>query len=232
MRDCDIVIDLLAKRGREEVGRISGDLHVRRKAAQHRLVASVRALVRQNVASRWRKELAGMSAPPGAEGLSWDDLARQELPQRARKFFQAGNRAQKKSDPEDLHNFRIAAKKFRYTFELFESALGPTAESRLDNLRKLQSVLGDINDIRTARTLVHEFGGGKKLDAILRKKLRKSTAEFRSMWEAQFPPNEIAAWMEFFRASATQAVARSESVQQAPRRGAAKHGSAAFSAVL
>jgi CHAD domain-containing protein len=213
VRDCDVAIELLGKSGTGDVTNISDHLHLQRKRAQHRLVASMRGMLRQDVTSRWRSELFVLNPPLEDGELSWDELAGQELPRRARDFFRSGARARKKSSPADLHKFRIAAKKFRYTFELFESAYGPTAESRLENLRDVQSVLGDINDIRIARKLILDLGGGKKLDSRLRKKLHKRISEFHTLWEAHFPPSEVKEWMEFLERPPRKPVVRAEVTQ-------------------
>lgn len=209
VRDYDIVIELLAKSGEGNVAKIADALHLQRKSAEHRLVASMRVMIRQNVVSRWRSDLS-MNVPAEDGELSWDELARQELPRRARDFFRSGDRARKKSAPGDLHKFRIAAKKFRYTFELFESAYGPTAQSRLENLREVQSALGDINDLRIARKLMEELGGGRKLDSRLRRKQQKKIAVFHSLWEAQFPPSEVKEWTQFLRRPPRKPVGRAE----------------------
>jgi triphosphatase len=209
VRDYDIVIELLAKSGEGNVAKIADALHLQRKSAEHRLVASMRVMIRQNVVSRWRSDLS-MNVPAEDGELSWDELARQELPRRGRDFFRSGDRARKKSAPGDLHKFRIAAKKFRYTFELFESAYGPTAQSRLENLREVQSALGDINDLRIARKLMEELGGGRKLDSRLRRKQQKKIAVFHSLWEAQFPPSEVKEWTQFLRRPPRKPVGRAE----------------------
>lgn len=212
VRDYDIVIDLLGKSGVDEVARVADELHIRRKSAERLLMASMHGLVRHNAPSQWHAILAESHAPPEDAGLAWDDLARRELPPRAEKFFKAGYRSQKTARARDLHKLRIAAKKFRYTFELFESAFGPTAQTRLENLRNVQGALGNINDFRSARKLIDKLGGGRKLNSILRKKQHKRIAEFRSLWEAQFPASEIDEWMEFLRRPPRKPVMQSKGV--------------------
>lgn len=52
--------------------------------------------------------------------------------------------------PDQLHAFRIAIKQLRYTIEFIQSMIGCSAVSCLDFLKKLQTHLGKINDIRVA----------------------------------------------------------------------------------
>lgn len=210
VRDCDIAIDLIARSGLNDVAEIAEALHVRRKGAEHRLAASMRGMIRRRAAASWHTEFSGMQPPAEAESLSWHDLARREIPPRAERFFRTGTRALKKGSAGALHKFRIAAKKFRYTFELFEDAYGPAAEPRLEHLRAVQNILGDINDIRTLRGLAREFGGAKELKARLRRQQRRRIAQFRSLWEAHFPPTVEKNWLEFFLSPPRKPMARAE----------------------
>ena len=213
VRDCDIAIEMLGKTGSPNLSKVGEELHVRRKGAEHRLLNTLRRMARQQYGAKWA---AALKEAPAAQsnGQNWDESARQEVPRRAKTFFHDGNRAADgKASAGDLHKVRIAAKKFRYTFEIYESAFGPTAESRLEQLREVQSLLGDINDIRTVRKLLDELGGDKKVDAALRKHLRKKKAEFCSFWETKYPSGERKEWMRFLRQPARKPVTRSGSAQ-------------------
>jgi CHAD domain len=46
----------------------------------------------------------------------------------------------------ELHNMRIAAKRLRYTFEVFEDALPTASKTVLKELVQLQEELGDLHD--------------------------------------------------------------------------------------
>lgn len=63
-----------------------------------------------------------------AELLSWESYVRS--PERV----------------EELHNMRIAAKRLRYTMELFASYYGPEFKGAIGRVKKIQEQLGDIHD--------------------------------------------------------------------------------------
>jgi CHAD domain-containing protein len=47
---------------------------------------------------------------------------------------------------EGHHQLRIAAKRLRYTLEIFEPILGETTEAPLARVKRLQKILGDLHD--------------------------------------------------------------------------------------
>src|ERR1051326_1233026 len=223
VRDCDIAIDLLSKSGAQELGDIGDALHSRRETAARRMLSALRGFVRQKKAMRWSAELALIEAPIQYQGKSWDELARFELPRRAKAFFRLGQRAAKaKASGAGLHQLRIEIKKLRYTLEMFRSTYPPTVEARIESLHEFQMTLGKITDLRTVRNLVNDLDGGEKLAAMLRKKQRKRMGAFRSYWETQFPPNQREEWMWFLRQPVRKPVMRSGSAivskgEDAPR---------------
>jgi CHAD domain-containing protein len=48
---------------------------------------------------------------------------------------------------EELHNARIAAKRLRYTLELFDFVFGKRGAAAIDQLKELQELLGQIHDL-------------------------------------------------------------------------------------
>jgi len=48
--------------------------------------------------------------------------------------------------PVELHAFRLQTKRFRYTLELFRPVYGPTLERMIRSLRRIQQLLGVVND--------------------------------------------------------------------------------------
>lgn len=84
-------------------------------------------------------------------------LARRRLMSRARQVVRLGE-AVRNLDPEARHELRIAFKKLRYALEFFASLFGEKRSKRyLAGLVDLQEVLGHLNDLATAQTLVHEL---------------------------------------------------------------------------
>jgi hypothetical protein len=47
---------------------------------------------------------------------------------------------------EDLHNMRIAAKRLRYTMEMFRVCLGPDGPALIDTIKEIQDRIGVIHD--------------------------------------------------------------------------------------
>jgi len=84
------------------------------------------------------------------------DFARRVLEHRDRKVRRHGQSITKLDD-ERLHALRIRIKKLRYAADSFGSLFGgAAADGMLDNLSRLQDILGSINDIRVAEQHVDE----------------------------------------------------------------------------
>ncbi len=58
---------------------------------------------------------------------------------------------------EQHHALRIAFKKFRYTVEFFKEILDPRAQVVIDDLKKMQDHLGDLNDADVAAKMMKNF---------------------------------------------------------------------------
>lgn len=120
------------------------------------------------------------------------DNARRNLPLLAADFIKKGKKAASgKLPPEELHRFRLAAKRFRYTLEMFRSCYGPGLEKRLDVLRKLQDFLGDINDCISIRRLLKQErpGGVLHLDTLLDSLdslAARRCSDFHEFWRTNF----------------------------------------------
>jgi triphosphatase len=93
-----------------------------------------------------------------------------------------------------LHRFRLLAKRFRYTLEIFQSLPdAPRAGMKrvLARLGGLQDRLGAINDCITARSLVR---GNKAAQARIGAQLPAREAGFRRYWKAHFGPPAEQRW--------------------------------------
>jgi len=58
-----------------------------------------------------------------------------------------------------LHSLRIEFKRLRYTVSLFEGVLGTQIEGFIGDLKDLQDILGNLNDIATARGRLEGYQG-------------------------------------------------------------------------
>jgi CHAD domain-containing protein len=96
-----------------------------------------------------KPELLWEESRPAAES------ARQVLPKLAADFFRLGREIVASSPSvKDLHNLRLAVKRFRYTLELFRPCYGSGLEQRLEALKGIQDHLGAMNDCEVATSLV------------------------------------------------------------------------------
>jgi CHAD domain-containing protein len=135
--------------------------------------------------------------------------ARRRLPGLAAEFFFLGRdlAARDNPSPGELHKFRLAAKRLRYTLELFRSCYGPALEARLDELKKVQTFLGDINDCaaagRLAEALLPETSAHRaRLDRFLQTRAAEETKGFRQYWRDQFDaPGRERRWVAYLAAA-------------------------------
>lgn len=122
-------------------------------------------------------------------GESCVENARRELPRFAHAYFAGGRKAaRKRSSFEDLHEFRLATKHFRYLLELFQPLFGKRLDEPLKQLRHVQTLLGELNDYETTRQLI---GSEKSTDAAtlrtyLDRMSRAKSREFRKFWTGSF----------------------------------------------
>ena len=112
--------------------------------------------------------------------------ARRQLPALVSEYF-ARVRKQLAGDssPDELHGLRLATKQLRYTLELFRACYGPGLETRLEELRELQRVLGEVADCRAAAKTL-----GKRVPTNLKtaveKRAEEKAREFRTHWTTVF----------------------------------------------
>jgi CHAD domain-containing protein len=105
--------------------------------------------------------------------------------------------------PPELHALRLASKKLRYTLELFKSCYGPGFQARLDALKSIQQMLGEINDTvaaeRTIRAmLVAETAESRRAVQFLSKRGEAKAQEFRKHWATVFDaPGQERWWTEY-----------------------------------
>jgi CHAD domain-containing protein len=178
VRDFDVIQKLLLKCEEPGAAALKQRLAEQRKVDLSILKASLRRWGSRRTSSKWR----AAQLPAGA-----DDTFRHQLPKLARKFLAHGEKtATAKASPEDLHTFRIEAKKIRYTLELMEPLYGAPVREWLDQLKPVQSALGDAHDCRMARDIAARFDATQEVETWLKNRQRKKTREFRKLWGENF----------------------------------------------
>jgi CHAD domain-containing protein len=118
------------------------------------------------------------------------------------EFFAAGRAASATRDRHQLHQFRIAAKRLRYTIELLDPG---GAALWLRRLRLVQQQLGDMNDALVAeeflRSLPSRSPAARKLPAKLHAEAQAHIAAFQRTWQRRFGPRAERAWLTWSRQS-------------------------------
>ena len=228
VRNCDIAARLLSRSAKAPA--IQQKIDARRKQACVRLIALQKRQADRHWYAKWRARLAEADAAayPHFSQSAIQSTARKILPRMASEFFTQGNRAAgAKASARKLHQFRLAAKKFRYTLELLEPVYGPGLRSRMEPIRAVQTLLGDVNDCRTGRDLFGDdaakWDGGQEFEIRLRKRQRRKTREFAAQWnETLGGPKQARQWIRYLSGV--------EAKTPVPRKAAARAGSAAAAA--
>ena len=135
--------------------------------------------------------------------LSAGENARLQLPPIAGEYFAHGRSVlASAATPAELHAFRLAAKRFRYTLEIFLPLYGPGLVKRIDAVKKIQNILGKRQDsivladrVRSGAQTSEMMRG--TLDKLERQGL-KLEQEFRAYWLDEFDRagNELR-WMRY-----------------------------------
>ena len=155
VRNLDITLKLVAK--------VKGTRGLQSKLNRRRREAA-KSLADQLKASPLPQELPGPARAQPRQAAA-DAIAR---------LFKRGEKAKR---PKDLHRVRIAAKKLRYTLEMVAPHF-----PRLDEIKRLQTDLGKINDYETARALIRRESGARSVGDELKDKQQKKIRAFRSRW--------------------------------------------------
>jgi CHAD domain-containing protein len=130
--------------------------------------------------------------------------ARRQLPPLMFEYFAAVRDAlAEKQSPARLHRIRLASKKVRYTLELFRACYQTHEfDARLQALRDVQTLLGDINDAVAAWRLLGKLmphsPRRQALREFLKSRAAKKAEEFREHWAQAFDaPGRELWWTEF-----------------------------------
>jgi CHAD domain-containing protein len=155
------------------------------------------------------KKMEDQSAPERMnkpQRPEWDEKA--DTPANAEKFlpalvteyFRQGREILVNNpEPPELHALRLATKSLRYTLELFRPCYGPGLVERLDSLRGLQQVLGEINDTTAAARLVgrRKSQESQNVKTFLEKRRALKTEEFRKRWAEFDAPGREHWWTHY-----------------------------------
>jgi len=133
--------------------------------------------------------------------------ARRELPRLVAGYFtRVRELLSEDPPPAGLHAIRLETKKVRYTLELFRDCYGPGLEKRLAVLRRLQQLLGDVNDSASTEQLVEASMRDSPMRAriarFLEQRAGATASEFRKEWAAFDAPGQELWWTRYLARNA------------------------------
>jgi CHAD domain-containing protein len=191
VRNCDIALELLEECGLAESPSVSKLKNSRRDAEQklHRKLKKEQR--------RHHRALRAAARPPHRD---WQIAIR--LPALAKDFFHSGSAAAARdSDYQTLHRFRLRAKRFRYTLELFERFYGSEMATGAKLLKGLQDRLGAINDCVTTVDLLAD---DPRAVTAIQQLLDQRTRAFQSYWLNRFTPQKLGWWQRWLSLPRTE----------------------------
>ncbi len=129
---------------------------------------------------------ANLVTPQWDSGAGVKENAALRLPEIADAYFIAGDGLFTGAQtPEELHEFRLKTKHFRYTLELFEEQYGFRFSLLMKRLKPVQDALGDINDAATALHWMQDGESGAAREYLTARIEDKSKA-FEKYWRSAF----------------------------------------------
>lgn len=114
----------------------------------------------QDFMEQWRQFLNQFNSEKGMHGISEQSClpqARKKISKCLKKIIKDGSSIDSSSSDEQLHRLRIQGKKLRYLIEFFRSFFDEEEiEYFRKQLKKLQDMLGDFNDISVEMNMLME----------------------------------------------------------------------------
>ena len=183
VRDCDIALKLVSGSKAADAGAIEAKLRARSAEGRKILAASLGRFTSGSLVSKWSRILQECATAAPIQ-TTVEDVARRKLVRLAATFLREGQRAAaRKASATQMHHVRLAAKKLRYTLELFSEVYGEAAADWVEQLRQMQILLGRISDCSVTRRLVEEMGGSAEMVAALESRQKRKAREFRRAWK-------------------------------------------------
>ena len=107
-----------------------------------------------------------------------DAVLSKRVRERARKFVRNARHVGTMYSPEALHAVRISGKKLRYTLELTRDVSGAPLGREIGQLRRLQSLLGELHDLQVLNGHIRTVLTKADLDPPTRKALDSMAVSF------------------------------------------------------
>ncbi|MBI5280122.1 MAG: CHAD domain-containing protein [Candidatus Solibacter usitatus] len=186
-RDLDVGAELQLREGLPAAHALMARMRSDRDRAVLALIGRLYLLRSEGAPSNWFEAYDSLR-PVEDDAAS---TARAWLPPLADEFFAAGRKTMlKASSPQRLHAFRLAAKRFRYTLELFAPFYGPVFRERLSQVREIQALLGKRQDCAVAaarlRPLAENDEAARGCLINVEARGAKLEVDFRTFWYQAF----------------------------------------------
>jgi CHAD domain-containing protein len=194
VRNYDIAAALILELDSQDDAGLRRKIHRRRQQAEQDLSKNVQRLNDGRLPAEWRDRLRMKSTAPqnGLRNAEVIQVVQPVVDKMSSDFLQFGKLAAKETtSAREVHRFRIACKKFRYTLEVVEPFYGSRLVPWMKHVKALQSVLGNVNDCETVRHMVSDWGAGKGLIAKLRRRQNRELNKFRKIWRETLDAGEF-----------------------------------------
>ena len=211
VRDRDIALGLALEAGLRRDTPLVAALSRQRKRLAKSLSEEVKRWTKRHPSDKWRRRLAAALNDDTHSAKSIWDSARTSsenaaavLPKIAKDFFRRGHKIVQPDTPDKkLHRFRLRAKRFRYTLELFKPCYGPTLSEHIAAVKRMQDQLGTMNDCAATLDLIAasdlaDLDGAQQLRDYLEHRSQLERAHFFEYWQGTFGSNDDEKrWMDY-----------------------------------
>lgn len=166
MEKAQLYLDTLPEDARPGLDPLLHSWQAQRESARARMIAHLDSLAYRT----FKREFNLFLSIPGvgARPLPAGDLPGEPVPEFVRDLapvlvynrlaaVRAFDRILEGARIEQLHALRIEFKKLRYTVEFFREVLGDEAKMVINDLKKIQDHLGDLNDADVATLILRQF---------------------------------------------------------------------------
>jgi CHAD domain-containing protein len=163
LRDCEVHLDILKQLeddGGKDTRKLQQELRSRRKSYKKKLTK----LLSDSLLKDTSRSLLRIDTAPKTVG-SMDQNNGQVMLRLALDEYRAFVQNRPPLSPENLHEYRLACKHFRYTAEM--AGNDAQAKHLLDTWKQVQDVSGDWHDYLTLAELAEEICGDGRLHALL-----------------------------------------------------------------
>jgi CHAD domain-containing protein len=195
-RNCDVARDVLRAAGAPVKERLDRRLAKTRSQAERELSDHLTDSTRAKV-KKWDGWLRAKPGPTQTIASA----ARRALVPLAAQFFRARARAAKReSTTEDMHRFRLRAKRLRYTLEVFGPVAGAKWSQMVQEIRALQERLGAINDCAVTRDMIADPSDrgarARRSEAALERLLRDRIQALREYLDGNSGAETERLWLD------------------------------------